>query len=181
MKTTLKPLLLLMLVVASCKTPESKVAPPETTFVQTPFSGKEYQSDHDYYRAVASGTAASENIAAERALDNARAQIVAEIEIDVERSSTDFATEEEVQNKLFNSSEYTRQVITLAKGTLKDVRKVGQTTGKMEDGRYKVYCVAELDREKLYDQLKDIPQKDLDRVRTKKEEHDQIINRLRKN
>jgi hypothetical protein len=170
---------LLTLLFISCGS--EKVAIQDTTSVKEPFSSKEYFSDDDYYRAVSSATASTENIAHAKASDFARAELLVEIDIFVGREATSFDAEKSVRSKDFNSREYTLKIASYVEKNLPKAKTIGKIVGKTENGKYKAYRALELKKKDIVNMLNNISEKDFKILNIIKDEHNNIIEKLKKN
>lgn len=160
-KTTTQLLLipaLAMLMLAGCKS--KKQAPPPTVATQTgaveisvPFSGKEYRSDENFFRAKQTGKSPDLATSKKIAFQNAKAEMAGNINSTVKRVTDQYTNQrtvgntQEFENKF---EELAREVVNME---MSNVKEIGEKIFKEPDGAYSYWIAIEADKKSVFDKL----------------------------
>ena len=145
-----------MILFSACKS-----AKKSTTFqkennaveIILPFTGPEYSSNKDLFRARQSGTSPDLPTAKKIALQNAKAEIASDIESVIKRSTDQYttqrtiATKQEFKNKF---EELSREVV---KQNVVDATTIAEKVFKEKDGSYTYWVVVEVPKQSVVEGL----------------------------
>jgi hypothetical protein len=128
--------------------------------VSVPLSGKEYETDKNYFRARQSGKSPDLATAKKIALQNAKTELAGNVQslmkvvIDNYTNQRTVGDKQEFENKL---EEYSRSVIN---ETLSDVKIIGEKVFKETDGKYTYWIAIEMSKEPVVKSVSDRIAKD---------------------
>ena len=145
-----------MILFSACKS-----AKKSTTFqkennaveIILPFTGPEYSSNKDLFRARQSGTSPDLPTAKKIALQNAKAEIASDIESVIKRTTDQYttqrtiATKQEFKNKF---EELSREVV---KQNVVDATTIAEKVFKEKDGSYTYWVVVEVPKQSVVEGL----------------------------
>jgi len=121
--------------------------------ITLPFTGPEYSSNKDFFRARQSGASPDLPTAKKIALQNAKAEIASDIESVIKRSTDQYttqrtiATKQEFKNKF---EELSREVV---KQNVVDATTAAEKVFKEKDGTYTYWVVVEVPKQSVLEGL----------------------------
>ncbi len=143
------------LTLAGCKGKKSTPVQKETGAVEisVPFSGKEYRSDENYFRAKQVGKSPDLAAAKKIAFQNAKGEMAGNINSTIKRVTDQYTNQrtvgntQEFENKF---EELSREVVNLE---MSNVQEKGEKIFKEPDGSYTYWIAIEADRKTIFDKL----------------------------
>jgi hypothetical protein len=157
MKTTKLLLIpaLAMLTIAGCKSKKGTPIQKETGAVEisVPFSGKEFRSDENAYRAKQVGKSPDLATAKKIAFQNAKAEMAGNIQSMIKRVTDQYTNQrtvgntQEFENKF---EELAREVVNLQ---MSNVKEIGEKIFKETDGAYSYWIAIEANKKEVFDKL----------------------------
>jgi hypothetical protein len=144
-KTAFFSLFILSLLISACITKKvSFTNKDERKEVKNlPFTEKEYKTDKDYFRAVASGVDEDLETAKMGALTTAKINLVQDISSKVETSTTRFVKGNRVGKETESSGTLENYAISSTKESLAFIRVIGEKVFQLADNRYEVWVAIE--------------------------------------
>ena len=145
---------------SACKTQKPIQNVTGSTEISLPFSGKEYQSDKENFRAKQIGKSPDLATSKKIALQNAKAELAGNIQAIVKRVTDQYtnqrtvATTQDFENKF---EELSREVVNQ---TLADVKIIGEKTFKETDGSYSYWIAVEMSKTSVLDGINNKISKD---------------------
>jgi hypothetical protein len=144
-----------VLAFAGCKSKKSTPVQKETGAVEisVPFSGKEYRSDENNFRAKQVGKSPDIATAKKIAFQNARAEMAGNINSTVKRVTDQYTNQrtvgntQEFENKF---EELAREVVNLQ---MANVKEIGEKIFKEPDGGYSYWIAIEAGKKEVFDKL----------------------------
>jgi hypothetical protein len=143
--------------ITSCKGPKSVQS--ASNEVTVPLSGKEYQTDKDYFRATQSGKSPDLATAKKIALQNARTELSAAIQSTVKAVIESYTNQRSVGDKQEYEAKFEEQARTVVNQSLSDVRTIGEKIFK-EEGKYTYYVAIEMSKVPIVNNVADRISKD---------------------
>jgi len=157
MKTTKLLLIpaIAVLSLAGCKSKKSTPVQKETGAVEisVPFSGKEFRSDADNYRAKQVGKSPDLATAKKIAFQNAKSEMAGNIQSMIKRVTDQYTNQrtvgntQEFENKF---EELAREVVNLQ---MSNVKEIGEKIFKETDGSYSYWIAIEANKKEVFDKL----------------------------
>ena len=146
---------LAVLTLAGCKSKKQTSVQKETGAVEisVPFSGKEYRSDENNFRAKQTGKSPDLATAKKIAFQNARAEMAGNINSTVKRVTDQYTNQrtvgntQEFENKF---EELAREVVNME---MSNVKEIGEKIFKEPDGAYSYWIAIEADKKSVFDKL----------------------------
>ena len=143
-------IILAMILNSGCKS--SKKA---TTFqkendaveITLPFTGPEYSSNKDYFRARQSGTSPDLPTAKKIALQNAKAEIASDIQSLVKRTTDQYTSQRTIANKQEFKNKFEELSREVVKQQLVDATTVAEKVFKEKTGSYTYWAVVEVPKQ----------------------------------
>jgi hypothetical protein len=143
------------LTLAGCKSKKSTPIQKETGAVEisVPFSGKEYRSDEDHFRAKQMGKSPDMATAKKIAFQNAKAEMAGNINSTVKRVTDQYTNQrtvgstQEFENKF---EELAREVVNME---MSNVKEIGEKIFKEPDGAYTYWIAIEANKKSVFDKL----------------------------
>ncbi|PBQ32538.1 hypothetical protein CNR22_12405 [Sphingobacteriaceae bacterium] len=144
-----------VLTLAGCKSKKTTPVQKETGAVEitVPFSGKEFRSDENAFRAKQVGKSPDIATAKKIAFQNARAEMAGNINATVKRVTDQYTNQrtvgntQEFENKF---EELSREVVNLE---MSNVKEIGEKIFKESDGSYTYWIAIEADKKAVFDKL----------------------------
>lgn len=138
----------------ACKS-KKKTVQKETGAVEitVPFSGNEYRTDENYFRAKQLGKSPDLAAAKKIAFQNAKAEMAGNINSTIKRVTDQYTNQrtvgntQEFENKF---EELAREVVNLE---LSNVREKGEKIFKETDGSYTYWIALEADKKSVFEKL----------------------------
>ncbi len=132
------------LITMACGSKKEVAAYKGDVAVNVPCSGKEYRSDKDHLRALGTGYATSMQIARDKALVAARAELGTQVSALMKRVTDNYASSYEIgmdEESKGKFQDLTRQVVNQElNGTI----VICDETQRTQDGKFRCYVVVEL-------------------------------------
>jgi hypothetical protein len=121
--------------------------------ISVPFSGKEYRSDENAYRAKQVGKSPDLATAKKIAFQNAKAEMAGNIQSMIKRVTDQYTNQrtvgntQEFENKF---EELAREVVNLQ---MSNVKEIGEKIFKEPDGGYSYWIAIEANKKEVFDKL----------------------------
>lgn len=146
---------LAVLTLAGCKSKKATPVQKETGAIEitVPFSGKEYRSDDEHFRAKQVGKSPDIAAAKKIAFQNAKGEMAGNINSTIKRVTDQYTNQrtvgntQEFENKF---EELAREVVNLE---MSNVREIGEKILKEPDGAYSYWIAIEADKKNVFDKL----------------------------
>jgi len=146
---------LALLTLAGCKSKKQTPVQKDTGAVEisVPFSGKEYRSDENNFRAKQTGKSPDLATAKKIAFQNAKAEMAGNINSTVKRVTDQYTNQrtvgntQEFENKF---EELAREVVNME---MSNVKEIGEKICKEPDGAYSYWIAIEADKKSVFDKL----------------------------
>lgn len=144
-----------VMALAGCKSKKTTPVQKETGAVEisVPFSGKEFRSDENSFRAKQVGKSPDLATAKKIAFQNARGEMAGNINSIVKRVTDQYTNQrtvgntQEFENKF---EELSREVVNLE---MSNVKEIGEKIFKEPDGSYTYWIAIEADKKAVFDKL----------------------------
>ncbi len=144
-----------LLVITGCKSKKAVPVQKETAAVEisVPFSGKEFRTDADAFRAKQVGKSPDLATAKKIAFQNAKAEMAGNINSTIKRVTDQYTNQrtvgnaQEFENKF---EELAREVVNME---LSNVREIGEKIFKESDGAYSYWIAIEAGKKEVFDKL----------------------------
>lgn len=144
-----------VLSLTGCKSKKPKTVEKETGAVEisVPFSGKEFRSDNENFRAKQVGKSPDLATAKKIAFQNAKAEMAGNINSMVKRVTDQYTNQrtvgdaQEFENKF---EELAREVVNLE---MSNVREIGEKIFKETDGKYSYWIAIEANKKAVFEKL----------------------------
>jgi hypothetical protein len=144
-----------VLTLAGCKSKKQTPVQKETGAVEisVPFSGKEFRSDENTFRAKQVGKSPDIATAKKIAFQNAKAEMAGNINSTVKRVTDQYTNQrtvgntQEFENKF---EELAREVVNME---MSNVKEIGEKIFKEPDGGYSYWIAIEADKKTVFDKL----------------------------
>jgi len=157
-KTTTQLLLIpaiAMLILGGCKSKKAVSVEKKTGAVEitVPFSGKEYRSNEEFFRAKQVGKSPDMATAKKIAFQNARAEMASNINATVKRVTDQYTNQrtigntQEFENKF---EELAREVVNLE---MSNVKEIGEKLLQESDGSYSYWIAIEASKKDVFEKL----------------------------
>jgi len=143
-----------LLTVVGCKSKKTTVQ-KETGAVEitVPFSGKEFRSDENYFRAKQIGKSPDLATAKKIAFQNAKSEMASNINSTVKKVTDQYTNQrtigntQEFENKF---EELAREVVNLE---MSNVKEIGEKIFKEQDGSYSYWIAIESGKKEVFEKL----------------------------
>jgi hypothetical protein len=144
-----------MITLAGCKSKKQTPVQKETGAVEisVPFSGKEYRSDENNFRAKQTGKSPDLATAKKIAFQNAKAEMASNINSTIKRVTDQYTNQrtvgntQEFENKF---EELAREVVNME---MSNVKEIGEKIFKEPDGAYSYWIAIEANKKDVFDKL----------------------------
>lgn len=153
---TLTSITLLTVTIAiSCKSKKAVSVQKETGAIEisVPFSGREYRSDENNFRAKQVGKSPDLATSKKIAFQNARAEMAGNIQAVIKRVTDQYTNQrtvgsaQEFENKF---EELSREVVNMQ---LSNVKEIGEKIFKEPDGSYTYWIAIEASKKEVFDKM----------------------------
>jgi hypothetical protein len=121
--------------------------------VSLPFTGKDYRTDKDYFRASQIGKSPDLATAKKIALQNAQTELAGGIQAVVKAVTDNYTNQRTVSDRQEFENKFEENARTVLNQTLSDVKIIGEKTFREQDGRYTYYIAIEMNKESLVNQV----------------------------
>ena len=144
-----------LLAVTGCKSKKTTPVQKETGSVEisVPFSGKEYRSDENNFRAKQVGKSPDLATAKKIAFQNAKSEMAGNINSTMKRVTDQYTNQrtvgntQEFENKF---EELAREVVNME---MSNVKEIGEKIFKEPDGAYSYWIAIEANKKEVFDKL----------------------------
>jgi len=140
---------LMLLSFVGCKSKKMPTIQAGSERLTLPFSGKEYRSDADHFRAVNTGNSVDYAMARRIAIQNARTELAAGIEATLKAVTAQYADQRQVSNRQEFQSRLEEESRTVVNQLLNDVRVIGDETYREPNGNLTVWVAIEMAKDAL--------------------------------
>lgn len=123
------------------------------TEIKMPLSGKEYQSNSEYWRYTSEGVSPQMSVAKEIAVQSAREQLAATAQSNVKMVIDRYAKNFNIGDKADLSQMYERQAVTAVSQTLVGSEIIGEKMFRLENGNYKCFVCMQLSKQSVKEQI----------------------------
>ncbi len=123
------------------------------TEIEMPLSGKEYQTNQEYWRYTTEGVSPEMSVAKEIAVQAGREQLAATVQANVKMVVDRYAENYNISKQVDLAQIYERQAITAVEQTLVGTEVAGEKMFKMEDGNYKCFICMQLSKQSVEEQI----------------------------
>ena len=145
----------MLAVTVSCKSKKAVPVQKETGAIEisVPFSGKEYRSDENNFRAKQVGKSPDLATSKKIAFQNARAEMAGNIQAIIKRVTDQYTNQrtvgsaQEFENKF---EELSREVVNMQ---LSNVKEIGEKIFKEPDGSYTYWIAIEASKKEVFDKM----------------------------
>ncbi len=142
-----------LIVVTGCKSKKSIQKETGAVEITVPFSGKEYRTDENTFRAKQVGKSPDLATAKKIAFQNAKSEMASNINSTIKRVTDQYTNQrtvgnaQEFENKF---EELAREVVNME---LSNVKEVGEKILKEPDGSYNYWIVVEASKKEVFDKI----------------------------
>ena len=143
-----------MLGFSSCSKKVSVQKSEDMVEIKEPFSGSEFRSDKEFFRAVGQAKSQDGGFAKTKSETEARARLAASIKSDIKRVVQKYASEYSVNQAQEFQDKTQDMILDVTNQSLQDVRTMDQKTFKSKDGSYIAYTAIEANKETVYNGIK---------------------------
>jgi len=133
--------------VTGCKSSKPASVMEGSKEISVPFSGREYRSDKDFFRASNSYLSRDLSMAKRGALLAARQELAASVEVVIKAVTESYAQERQIADKDEFSQKVEGMTREVVKQTLNDVRVMDEKFFKEADGRFRCFVAIEMSKE----------------------------------
>jgi hypothetical protein len=138
----------------------AKSAQSASTEVTVPLSGKEFQTDKDFFRASQSGKSPDLATAKKIALQNAKTELAGNIQSLIKAVTENYTNQRTVGDKQEFENKFEENARAVINQTLNDVKIIGEKVFKEKDGKYTYYVAIEMSKEPVVNKVADRISKD---------------------
>ena len=124
-----------------------------STEVEVPFTGREFRSDANFFRATQNGLSPDLSTARRIAMLNAKNELASAIETTMKAVSVNYTNQRTMSYQQEFANRFEEEVRAVVNQTLNDVAIIGERTFREFDGRFMVYVALEMNREVLLQKL----------------------------
>jgi len=139
--------LFILLGVFSCKSKKEITKVEDSVEIKIPLSGKEYESDKNYFRAKQVGESPDLSTAKKIAEQNTKAELAGNIESLIKRVTDQYTNQRSVGNKKEFENKFEEISREVVKQDLRDVKVIGEKLFKKKDGIYQYWIAVETSKE----------------------------------
>ena len=145
---------------SACKTQKPIQNVTGSTEISLPFSGKEYQSDKENFRAKQIGKSPDLATSKKIALQNAKSELAGNIQAIVKRVTDQYTNQRTVSNKQDFENKFEELSREVVNQSLADVKIIGEKTFKETDGSYSYWIAVEMSKTSVLDGINNKISKD---------------------
>jgi len=139
----------LLFAVAGCGGTKKLAQVTGAVEVEVPFTGREYRSNTDFFRASQSGRSPDLSTARRIALLNARTQLGTLIESTMKVVSENYTNQADVGDRQDFMNKFEEQARSVVNQTLSDVAIIGERNFRESNGSYTCYIAIEMSKDVL--------------------------------
>ncbi len=138
---------LIILSIFSCKTKKDITKVEDSVEIKIPFSGKDYESNKDYFRAKQVGESTDLSTAKKIAEQNAKAELAGNVESLIKRVTDQYTNQRSVGDKKEFENKFEEISREVVRQDLRDVKIIGEKLYKTKDGIYQYWIAVETSKE----------------------------------
>jgi hypothetical protein len=135
--------LLIPFMLFSCKSSKSLTKVNKSTPVEIPLSGKQYQTDKDFFRAKQSGNSPDLATAKKIALQNSKDELAGSIKTIVKNTTDQYTSQRTFADKKEFENRFEERILSSRIQELNDVKIIGEQVLKEKDGTYTYWIAIE--------------------------------------
>ena len=121
--------------------------------IEVPFSGRQYRTDANYFRATDNGRSPDLSTAKRIALLNAKAELASAIESAMKSVQEEYTNQRTLGDRQEFASKFEGMRREVVNQTLNDVRIMDEKVFKERDGGYRYYIVVEMSKEDMLNSI----------------------------
>lgn len=144
----------------SCGSKKSVADATKSKEIELPFSGKEYRTNNEFFRAKNVGESPNLATAKKIAMTNAKSEMASNIQSTVKAVTDQYTNQTQVADKQNFESKFEELTRIVVNQTLNDVRVIGEKTFQNKDGKYAYWVALEMNKESLLNSLQNQVTKD---------------------
>ena len=126
-----------------------------STEIEVPFSGREYRTDANYFRATDNGRSPDLSTAKRIALLNAKAELAGAIESTMKSVQETYTNQRTIGDRQEFASKFESMRREVVNQRLNDVRIMDEKVFKERDGGYRYYIVVEMSKEAMLNSIQE--------------------------
>lgn len=123
------------------------------TEIEVPLSGKDYQSNSEYWRYTTEGVSPEMSVAKEIAIQAAREQLAATVQSNVKMVIDRYAKNFNIGDNADLSQMYERQAVTAVQQTLLGSEIIGEKMFRLDNGVYKCFVCMQLSKKNVKERI----------------------------
>lgn len=127
----------------SCNSSKNIAKVTDSSVIEIPLSGKEYQSDKDFFRAKQLGNSPDLSTAKKIALQNTKAEMAGLINDLIKNVTEQYTNQRTVSDKQTFENKFEENIRNIVNQELTDVTIIGEKVLKEEDGAYTYWLAIE--------------------------------------
>lgn len=140
-------LILFSLAIFSCKSKKDIAKVEDSTEIEIPLSGKNYENNKDFFRAKQVGESTDLATAKKIAEQNAKAELAGNIEAVIKRVTDQYTNQRSVGDKKDFENKFEELSREVVRQDVRDVRVIGEKLFKKKDGLYRYWIAVESPKE----------------------------------
>lgn len=117
--------------------------------IQLPFSGKEYQSNKEFFRSTQSGKSPDLSTSKKIALNNAKAEIAGLINTTVKTVTDNYTNQRSVTDAQDFENKFETMTREVVNQNLNDISIIGEKIFKQKNNTYEYWIVIEINKEAI--------------------------------
>jgi hypothetical protein len=141
------------LIIFSCSGPKKLEVKAGSEEITVPLSGKEYQSNKDFFRAKSSGKSPDMATARKIALNNAKGEIAGLINTKLKSVTDNYTNQRSVANAQDFENKFENLTREVVDQQLTDISVIGEKTFAEKDGAYTCWVAIEISKEALLNSI----------------------------
>lgn len=151
-KLSFLPVLLLLLVLTvlpACRAKKDIAKTTGATKIEVPLSGKEFNSDEEYFRATASGKSPNLETAKKIAENNAKSRLAGLIQTTVKKVTDNYTNQRSIGDRQEYSNKFEEMTREVVNQKLFDVKIIKEEIYKEADNSYTYWVAIEASKEAI--------------------------------
>lgn len=140
-------LFVFFLAAISCKSKKEITKIQDSTEISIPFSGKQYESSKNFFRAKQVGESTDLATAKKIAEQNAKAELAGNIEAVIKRVTEQYTNQRSVGTKKDFENKFEEMSREVVRQDIRDVNVIGEKLFKQKDGIYSYWIAIECSKE----------------------------------
>ena len=121
----------------------------EMTEIEIPLSGKDYQTNKDYFRAKQVGESPDLATSKKIAMQNAKTEMAGNIQALIKRVTDQYTNQRSIGDKKEFENKFEELARKVVNQTLTDVKVIGEKLFKKEGGNYQYWIAVEASKETI--------------------------------